>query len=117
MSGFGTGLVVFAGIGLLASEIPKPWLLRALGRPAITHVGIGLAAYISHSGSFDGLVAAATAEVLSASAIKFLRSAIGFIEPGKQYTPGWMRDYTSILGTWDEETSSYITEPELNTTA
>lgn len=112
MAGFASGVVVFSGLALLASEIPRPWLLKALGRPAITHLSIGVGAYGIHAGSIEGLVCAATAEVLSAMSIKFLRKAIGYIPPGKPYVAGWMRDYTSQLGIWDPDAKTYLNAPE-----
>lgn len=105
-----TGFIIWGGLMFAATEVPKPWLLRALGRPFLTHLTIGAGAYMTHAGSFEGLAAAATAEVLSAFSIKVMRKTHGYIPPGERYVPGSVRDYTEALGEWDDEHKCYVSE-------
>lgn len=105
-----TGFVIWGGLMFAASEVPKKHLLRALGRPFLTHAAVGLGAYLTHAGSFEGLAAAATAEVLSAFSIKVMRKTHGYIPPGERYVPGSIYDFTNQLGEWDEEHRCYVDE-------
>lgn len=105
-----TGFVIWGGLMFAASEVPKPWLLRALGRPFATHMTIGAGVYLSHAGSFEGLAAAATAEVLTAFSIKVMRKTHGYIPPNEPYVPGSIYNFTAALGEWDDENKCYVSE-------
>jgi hypothetical protein len=87
------GIVVFAGFAFLAGKLPRKTMLRILGRPLVADVGVTATAYSLHWGSFDGVMAAAVAGMLSSATISMLRHGIGYITPEGEYIPGHWRQY------------------------
>jgi hypothetical protein len=92
-----SGIIIFAGLLLLAIKLPLRTNLKLLGRPLAVDLTASVVAYILHYGTFSGIMAAAVAGLMTSGFTAFARKAIGHIEPKTgTYIPGWF-DMTARL--------------------
>ena len=82
-----SGVIIFLGMLLLGTKLPRKTSLKLLGRPLALDLGISVLAYIMHYGTFSGIMAAAVAGLMCSGFTSCARYAFGYIE-GKQYHKG-----------------------------
>src|SRR6266853_2114528 len=88
-----TGLIVFIGALLTLSKLPRRTLLRSLKHDMAIDLAVsGITLYL-HWGSFDGVMAATVAGLLTSLATSGLKRLIGYID-GRRYVPGLIRLYS-----------------------
>ena len=84
---FATGSAVFLALLLILAKLPRRWLLRLLHYDIALDVGVTLLVMFLHWGSFDGVMAATVAGLMTSFATSAARRLLGYIRDG-QYVPG-----------------------------
>ena len=84
---FATGSAVFLALLLILAKLPRRWLLRLLHYDIALDVGVTLLVMFLHWGSFDGVMAATVAGLMTSFATSAAKRLVGFIRDG-QYVPG-----------------------------
>ena len=87
-----TGLIVFIGALLILSKLPRRTLLRSLKHDMAIDLAVSGTTLFIHWGSFEGVMAATIAGLLTSVATSGLKRLIGFID-GRIYHPGLIRLY------------------------
>jgi nucleoside permease NupC len=82
-----TGFMVFLGIALILAKLPRRLMLRALHHSLALDLGVTLITLFIHWGSFDGVMAATVAGLLTSLATSGLKRLVGHIR-GNMYYPG-----------------------------
>ena len=82
-----SGVIIFFGMLLLGTKLPRRVSLKLLGRPLALDLGVSVLAYIMHYGTFSGVMAAAVAGLMCSGFTSCARYAFGYIEKGS-YVPG-----------------------------
>ena len=93
-----TGLVVFIAALLILSKLPRRLLLRALKHDLAIDLAVSSITLYLHWGSFEGVMAATIAGLLTSLATSGMKRLIGYID-GKRYVSGIIRLYP--IGTRD----------------
>ena len=84
---FATGSAVFLALLLILAKLPRRWLLRLLHHDIALDVGVTLLVMFLHWGSFDGVMAATVAGLMTSFATSAAKRLVGYIRDG-QYVPG-----------------------------
>ena len=84
---FATGAAVFLALLLILAKLPRRWLLRLLHYDIALDVGVTLLVMFLHWGSFDGVMAATVAGLMTSFATSAAKRLLGYIRDG-QYVPG-----------------------------
>ena len=84
---FATGSAVFLALLLILAKLPRRWLLRLLHYDIALDVGVTLLVMFLHWGSFDGVMAATVAGLMTSFATSAAKRVVGYIRDG-QYVPG-----------------------------
>ena len=82
-----TGTAVFLALLLIPAKLPRRLLLRLLRYDALLDVGVTLLVMFIHWGSFDGVMAATVAGLMTSFATSAAKRVLGYIRDG-QYVPG-----------------------------
>ena len=82
-----SGVIIFFGMLLLGTKLPRRVSLKLLGHPLALDLGVSVLAYIMHYGTFSGVMAAAVAGLMCSGFTSCARYAFGYIEKGS-YVPG-----------------------------
>ena len=84
---FATGSAVFLALLLILAKLPRRLLLRLLRYDIALDVGVTLLVMFVHWGSFDGVMAATVAGLMTSFATSAAKRLVGFIQ-GDRYFPG-----------------------------
>ena len=84
---FATGSAVFLALLLILAKLPRRLLLRLLRYDFALDVGVTLLVMFVHWGSFDGVMAATVAGLMTSFATSAAKRLVGFIK-GDRYFPG-----------------------------
>ena len=82
-----SGVIIFLGMLLLGTKLPRKTSLKLLGHPLALDLGVSVLAYIMHYGTFSGIMAAAVAGLMCSGFTSVARYAFGYIKD-KQYHKG-----------------------------
>jgi hypothetical protein len=82
-----SGIIIFFGMLLLGTKLPRKISLKLLGHPLALDLGVSVLAYIMHYGTFSGVMAAAVAGLMCSGFTSCARYAFGYIE-NKRYHKG-----------------------------
>ena len=82
-----SGVIIFFGMLLLGTKLPRRVSLKLLGHPLALDLSVSVLAYILHYGTFSGIMAAAVAGLMCSGFTSVARYAFGYIEKGS-YVPG-----------------------------
>lgn len=82
-----SGVIIFLGLLLLGAKLPVKTSLKLLGRPLLLDATVSIVAYILHSGTFSGVMAAAVAGLMCSGFTSAARYVVGYIE-GTKYIHG-----------------------------
>ena len=82
-----SGVIIFLGMLLLGTKLPRRVSLKLLGRPLALDLSVSVIAYLMHYGTFSGVMAAAVAGLMCSGFTSCARYAFGYIEKGS-YVPG-----------------------------
>jgi hypothetical protein len=82
-----SGVIIFAGLLLLAVKLPRRTSLWLLGRPFALDLTVSVIAYALHFGTFTGVMAAAVAGLMCSGFTACARHLFGYIDRGA-YHPG-----------------------------
>ena len=82
-----TGFVVFLGVILILTKLPRRLMLRALHHDIAIDLVVSVATLIIHWGTFSGVMAATVAGLLTSLATSGAKRLFGFIK-GATYYPG-----------------------------
>lgn len=93
-----SGFIVFLGLFLIFIKLPPRVSLRLLGRPMMVDVIVTILTFITHYGTFSGVMAAAVAGLLCSGFTSAGRWAFGYVDPStKLYTRGHLwSNYESL---------------------
>ena len=83
----GTGFAVFLGLLFLLIKMPRRLMLRLLHHDAVLDGVVTVVVLIVHWGSFDGVMAATVAGLLTSAATTFAKRLFGHVA-GTKYYPG-----------------------------
>jgi hypothetical protein len=84
---FATGSAVFLALLLILAKLPRRLMLRMLRYDVALDVGVTLLVMFLHWGSFDGVMAATVAGLMTSFATSAAKRLVGYIRDG-QYVPG-----------------------------
>jgi hypothetical protein len=84
---FATGSAVFLALLLILAKLPRRLLLRLLRYDIALDVGVTLLVMFVHWGSFDGVMAATVAGLMTSFATSAAKRLFGHIK-GDRYFPG-----------------------------
>jgi hypothetical protein len=84
-----TGTAVFLALLLILAKLPRRLLLRLLRYDFALDVGVTLLVMFIHWGSFDGVMAATVAGLMTSFATSAAKRVLGHIRDG-QYIPGFI---------------------------
>lgn len=84
---FFTGMAVFLGLVFIFIKLPRRTMLRWLHRDLVLDVGVTLLTLVIHWGSFEGIMAATFAGLLTSVATSLAKKTFGHIQ-GQTYFPG-----------------------------
>jgi hypothetical protein len=84
---FATGSAVFLALLLILAKLPRRLLLRLLRYDFALDVGVTLLVMFLHWGSFDGVMAATVAGLMTSFATSAAKRLVGYIQDGR-YVPG-----------------------------
>ena len=84
---FGTGFAVFLGLLFLLSKLPRRLMLRLLHHDAALDAAVTVLVLVVHWGSFEGVMAATVAGLLTSVATSTAKRMFGHID-GRRYHPG-----------------------------
>lgn len=82
-----SGFIVFLGLVFMFIKLPPRISLKLLGSPLILDLSASILMLLVHWGTFSGVMAAATAGLLTSGFTTAARFAVGYIDKGKYY-PG-----------------------------
>lgn len=82
-----TGTAVFLALLLILAKLPRRLLLRLLRYDVVLDVGVTLLVMFIHWGSFDAVMAATVAGLMTSFATTAAKRLLGYIHDG-QYVPG-----------------------------
>ena len=82
-----SGVIIFLGMLLLGTKLPRKTSLKLLGHPLALDFGVSVLAYILHYGTFSGIMAAAVAGLMCSGFTSVARYAFGYIKD-KRYHKG-----------------------------
>ncbi len=82
-----TGFVVFLGVVLIMTKLPRRVMLKALNHDIAIDLIVSVATLIIHWGTFSGVMAATVAGLLTSLATSGAKRLFGFIR-GQTYFPG-----------------------------
>lgn len=91
-----SGIMIAAGLTLLAFKLPVRVTLRVLAYPFLLDVGITVLTLLVHWGTFSGVMAATFAGLICSVMTSGARMAVGYIQSGKYYR-GRLFDLSSQL--------------------
>ncbi|MBK6470326.1 MAG: hypothetical protein IPF94_06205 [Betaproteobacteria bacterium] len=86
---FATGSAVFLALLLILIKLPRRLLLRLLRYDIALDIGVTLLVMFLHWGSFDGVMAATVAGLMTSFATSAAKRVLGYIDRGV-YVPGLM---------------------------
>ncbi|HQC98758.1 MAG TPA: hypothetical protein PK306_23940 [Aquabacterium sp.] len=84
---FTTGAAVFLALLLILVKLPRRLMLRLLRYDIALDVGVTILVMFLHWGSFDGVMAATVAGLLTSFATSAAKRVVGYIT-GDIYVPG-----------------------------
>ena len=84
---FATGFTIFLGLLFLLAKLKRRLLLRVLRYDVLLDVVVTLFVLYVHGGSFDGVMAATIAGLLTSMATTCAKRMFGYIKGGTYY-PG-----------------------------
>lgn len=84
---FFTGLAVFLGLVFIFIKLPRRTMLSWLHRDLVLDVGVTLLTLFIHWGSFEGIMAATFAGLLTSVGTSLAKKTFGYIQ-GQHYHPG-----------------------------
>jgi nucleoside permease NupC len=87
---FTTGLAIFLSLVFIFIKLPKRVLLRSLRYDLMLDVAVTLIVLFIHFGSFEGVMAATFASLMTSVATTAAKRLFGFIK-GDMYFPGLIR--------------------------
>jgi hypothetical protein len=87
---FAMGFAVFFSILLLFIKLPHRAMLRLLHYDLLIDFAVTVLVLFLHWGSFEGVMAATIAGLLTSLATSFTKRMFGHIA-GNLYYPGWLR--------------------------
>ena len=82
-----TGLMVFLGVALILTKLPRRLMLKALHHDVALDLLVSLMVLVIHWGTFSGVMAATVAGLLTSLATSGAKRLFGYID-GKNYVPG-----------------------------
>jgi hypothetical protein len=82
-----TGLSIFLGLVLVFLKLPRRTMLRVLRHDLLLDVGVTLLTLCIHWGSFEGVMAATLAGLITSIASTLAKKCFGYIK-GQHYVPG-----------------------------
>lgn len=82
-----SGMIIFLGLVLLAWKLPVKTSLWLLDHCLAVDLTASVIAYILHAGTFTGMMAAATAGLMTSAFTTLARITFGYIRKGVYY-PG-----------------------------
>ena len=85
-----TGLMVFLGVALILTKLPKRLMLKALHHDVALDLLVSALVLIIHWGTFSGVMAATVAGLLTSLATSSAKRLFGYID-GPRYVPGRIR--------------------------
>ena len=80
-----SGAIIFLGMLLLGTKLPRRVSLRLLGRPLALDIAVSVLAYAMHYGTFSGIMAAAVAGLMCSGFTSVARYAFGYIKDKRYY--------------------------------
>ena len=86
---FATGSAIFLALLLILAKLPRRWLLRLLPYDIALDGGVTLLVMFLHWGSFDGVMAATVAGLMTSFATSAAKRLVGYIQDGR-YVPGFI---------------------------
>ena len=84
---FATGSAVFLALLLILAKLPRRLMLRMLRYDVALDVGVTLLVMFLHWGSFDGVIAATVAGLMTSFATSAAKRLVGYVQDGR-YIPG-----------------------------
>lgn len=84
---FATGTAVFLALVLILAKLPRRLMLRLLRYDVMLDIGVTVLVMFVHWGSFDGVMAATVAGLLTSFATTAAKRLVGYIRDG-EYVPG-----------------------------
>ena len=84
---FATGTAVFLALVLILAKLPRRLMLRLLRYDVMLDIGVTILVMFVHWGSFDGVMAATVAGLLTSFATTAAKRLVGYIRDG-EYVPG-----------------------------
>ena len=84
---FTTGLAIFLGLVFIFIKLPRKVMLRLLRHDVVLDVGVSVLVLCLHWGSFEGVIAATFAGLLTSVGTSTAKRLFGFIDRGA-YRPG-----------------------------
>ena len=87
---FTTGFAIFLGLVFIAIKLPHRLMLRWLHYDVILDVAVTVLVLLNHWGSFEGVIAATFAGLLTSVGTTAAKRVFGHIQ-GSSYYPGFVR--------------------------
>jgi hypothetical protein len=84
-----TGLTVFLGVSLILVKLPRRMMLKTLKHDVAVDVAVSAVTLAIHAGSFEGVMAATVAGLLTSVTTSTLKKWFGYID-GNTYYPGFI---------------------------
>ena len=84
---FATGFAVFLSLLFILAKMPRRLMLRLLRYDVLLDIGATVLVLFLHWGSFDGVMAATVAGLLTSFATTAAKRLVGYIR-GDMYVPG-----------------------------
>ena len=84
---FATGFAVFLSLLFILAKLPRRLMLRLLRYDLLLDIGVTVLVLFVHWGSFDGVMAATVAGLLTSFATTSAKRLVGYIK-GDMYVPG-----------------------------
>ena len=85
---YGTGFTVFLAMMLLLAKLPRRWALRMLHYDLAVDCAVSLIVLFLHFGSFEGVMAATIAGLMTSLFTTAMKRAFGSLS-SKGYVPGF----------------------------
>ena len=86
---FTTGFAVFLALLLIMVKLPRRWMLRLLHHDLLVDIAVSVLVMFLHWGSFEGIMAATIAGLLTSVATSSAKKLFGHIS-GNLYFPGFI---------------------------
>ena len=84
---FATGFAVFLSLLFILAKLPRRLMLRLLRYDVLLDIAVTVLVLFLHWGSFDGVMAATVAGLLTSFATTAAKRLVGYIR-GDRYVPG-----------------------------